>query len=209
MSDLLSPPDTEYNNSTPPSVSPSTLPSEPSKKPRPYIDITLKAIALAIFQILPGNHEERYTEVEKQTGVKKEALREIRKKVKGRDYNFKIDGLRILSEYFVDAPRSGRPNTTCNPDIERQVIEIVTKNRNSREKSAKIIGLEIIFIISRQSVCRLMYKLNFKKIKKTTKPDFNNVQKERRLKFYRKYRDWTLEDWKKVIFSDETSVVVG
>ena len=106
MSDLLPPPDTECDTSTPPSVSLSTLPSEPSKKPRPYIDITLKAIALTIFQILPGNHEERYTEVEKQTGVKKEALREIRKKAKGRDYDFKTDGLRILSEHLVDASRS-------------------------------------------------------------------------------------------------------
>ncbi len=121
--------------------------------------------------------------------MKKKALREIRKKVKGRDYDFKINGLRILSEHLVDAPRSGRPNTTCNPDIERQVIEIVTKNRNGREKSAEVIGLEIVFIISRQSVCRLMYKLNFKKIKKITKPDLNNAQKERRLKFCRKYRD--------------------
>ncbi len=51
--------------------------------------------------------------------MKKEALREIRKKVKDRDYNFKIDGLRILSEYFIDAPRSGRSNIICNPDTER------------------------------------------------------------------------------------------
>jgi len=141
--------------------------------------------------------------------VKKKALREIRKKVKGRDYNFKIDGLRILSEHLVDAPRSGRPNTACNPDTERQVIEIVTKDRNGREKSAEVIGLEIVSVISRQSVCRLMYKLNFKKVKKIIKSGFNDAQKERRLKFCRKYRDWILEDWKKIIFSDETSVIVG
>ncbi len=209
ISDLLPPTDTECDDSTPPSVSPSTLPSEPSKKPRPHIDITLKVIALAIFQILPGNHEERYTEVEKQTDIKKEALREIRKKTKNRNYDFKTDGLRILSEYLINASRSGRPNTVCNPDIKRQVIEIVTKDRNSREKSAKIIELEIIPTISRQSVCRLMYKLNFKKVKKIIKSGLNNAQKERRLKFCCKYRDWTLEDWKKVIFSDETSVIVG
>ncbi len=83
------------------------------------------------------------------------------------------------------------------------------KDRNGREKSAEVIGLEIVFAISRQSLCRLMYRLNFKKVKKSTKTGFNDVQKERRLKFCRKYRDWTLEDWKKVIFSDETSVVVG
>src|SRR6266498_1288675 len=49
----------------------------------------------------------------------------------------------------------------------------------------------------------------FKKVKKSTKPGLNDVQKERRLAFCRKYQHWTLEDWKKVIWSDETSVVVG
>jgi len=107
--------------------------------------------------------------------VKKKALREIRKKVKGRDYNFKIDDLRILSEYLVNVPRSGRPNIACNPDTKRQVIEIVTKDRNGREKSAEVIGLEIVFAISRQSICRLMYKLNFKKVKKIIKPDLNDT----------------------------------
>jgi len=51
----------------------------------------------------------------------------------------------------------------------------VTKNRNDREKSAEVIGLEIVFTISRQLVCRLMYKLNFKKIKKIIKSDLNNI----------------------------------
>ncbi len=128
MSDLLSPPDIEYDNSIFLFVSSSTLPSEPSKKPRLYIDITLKVIALIIFQILPGNHEERYTEIEKQTDVKKKVLREIRKKVKGRDYDFKTDSLRILFEYFINVSRSGRSNIACNPDTKRQVIEIVTKD---------------------------------------------------------------------------------
>jgi len=34
-------------------------------------------------------------------------------------------------------------------------------------------------------------------------------QRKARLKFAQDHRDWTLEDWKKVIWSDETSIVCG
>ena len=41
------------------------------------------------------------------------------------------------------------------------------------------------------------------------KPGLDSAMKEARLQFYLRYRHWTLEDWKNVIWSDETSVVLG
>ena len=46
-------------------------------------------------------------------------------------------------------------------------------------------------------------------MKTTRKLGLNIEQRRARLAFYIRYRDWTLEDWKKVIWSDETSVVLG
>ncbi len=55
------------------------------------------------------------------------------------------------------------------------MIEIVTKDRNGREKSAEVIAVELDAPISRASVCRIMRKAGFKKVKKITKPGLNTI----------------------------------
>ena len=41
------------------------------------------------------------------------------------------------------------------------------------------------------------------------KPGLNVKMRSSRLQFALKYKDWTLDQWKRVAFSDETSVVLG
>ena len=41
------------------------------------------------------------------------------------------------------------------------------------------------------------------------KPNLTPVIKEARLAFAIKYKNWTIEDWKRVIWTDETNVVLG
>lgn len=41
------------------------------------------------------------------------------------------------------------------------------------------------------------------------KPNLTPTMKEAKLAFAIKYKDWTIEDWKRVIWTDETSVVLG
>jgi hypothetical protein len=152
-----------------------------------YIDICTRVAALAIFHTLPGTNEKKYVEVEKVTEMTRTALRKIRRKAKDRGYDFKTNKLRIRTEHLINASRSGRPNTACNPENEKQAMMIVTKDRNGREKSGEIIVSEVVPLISRQSVHRMLKKLGFKKIKKTIKPGLNDAQKDKRLEFCRKY----------------------
>lgn len=51
--------------------------------------------------------------------------------------------------------------------------------------------------------------MNMRKTKPTRKPGLTPKMREARLKFAMEHKDWTEEDWKKVIWSDETSVVIG
>ncbi|ERF72881.1 hypothetical protein EPUS_08494 [Endocarpon pusillum Z07020] len=46
-------------------------------------------------------------------------------------------------------------------------------------------------------------------VKPTRKPGLNAVQRAVRLAFCLDHINWTLEDWKRVIWSDETSVILG
>jgi hypothetical protein len=139
--------------------------------------------------------------------VSQRHLTRIAKEVKARGYEPKTKPSHVLMEYVIEAPRFGRPNAAVNEANERKCVEIASRDRNGREKSAEGIAIEVG--ISRQSVCRIMKKSGYRKVKSTTKPGLNEKQKEKRLAFARKYQHWTLEDWKNVIWSDETSVVMG
>jgi hypothetical protein len=143
---------------------------------------------LTLFYTIPGTVKERYTEIEKQIEIYPRIQKKIRRKAKKREFNSEIDRYQIRSEYFINVPKSEKSISAVNPENEKQVIEIITKDRNEREKSAKIIDSKMISAISRQSVCRILYKAGFKKVKKSTKPNFNKVQKQKRFRFYRKYQ---------------------
>ncbi len=121
-----------------------STPHEPSEPPsQRNIDPVTKSVTLTLFHILPGTKEERYKKIEKSIKIKRETFRKIIRKIKARGYDFKINKLRIRLEYFIDASRSGRLNVAYNPKNKRQIIAIVTKDRNSRKKLGEIITSEI------------------------------------------------------------------
>jgi len=114
-----------------------------------YIDVIIKAITLSLFYTLPGTSDEKYIKIEKVVKIKKKTLKKIRKKTKERDYNFEMNKLHIHSYHINDAPRYGRIFIFSNPDAQQQIIKIVTKDRNGREKLTKIITKELIPKVSR------------------------------------------------------------
>ena len=48
-----------------------------------------------------------------------------------------------------------------------------------------------------------------RKTKPTRKPGLTAQMKKDRLEFCLRHEDWTLEDWKNVIWTDETSIILG
>jgi hypothetical protein len=83
----------------------------------------------------------------------------------------------------------------------------VRADRNGREKSTEYLAYECG--ISRRSVLRVLKAAGMNYVKPTKKPGLTDEMKAARLKFCRDHADWTLEDWKNVIWTDETSVVLG
>ena len=59
------------------------------------------------------------------------------------------------------------------------------------------------------TIWRCLKRLGFKKTKPTRKPGLTKKMKEDRLQWCLNHEDWTLDDWKNVIFTDETSVVLN
>ena len=62
--------------------------------------------------------------------------------------------------------------------------------------------------ISRRTVqCRL-HEMNYKKCLKTRKPFVSSVNQRKRLKFAKLYHHWTVDQWEKVVWSDESPFVL-
>ena len=119
-----------------------------------------------------------------------------------------------MLSYVEDAPRSGRPPKVTE-DIKKQVVEVVTKNSTTRQMTTQTIADKINELattsvtISARTIWNILHSLGYSPYKPTYKPGLTLEAKEVRLKWCEEHKDWTLKDWKNVIWSDETSVTIG
>ena len=140
------------------------------------------------------------------TGLSKSTIFRIRKTAKDRGYDPGISTA-FKNTYFVDATRPGRPKTVTTPENTQMLIERVSSNRTGRELTTVELGAE--FNMSHTSAWRTLRGAGYGKRKPTMKPGLTESMKAARLNFALKHKHWTLEDWKNVIWTDETSIVLG
>ena len=63
--------------------------------------------------------------------------------------------------------------------------------------------------VSAMTVWRVLRALGKRKTKSIRKSGLTEDIRKARLEWCLKYEYWTIEDWKRVIFSDETAIVLG
>lgn len=101
-------------------------------------------------------------------------------------------------------PKQGRPKT-----ISRVAKIVISKSVGKRRQSTRRIATRLSnsgITISKSTVHRyLKGTLGLKSYKRPKKPRLTEKMKENRLKFARKTEKWTIEQWKKVLWSDESS----
>jgi hypothetical protein len=108
-------------------------------------------------------------------------------------------------------PRSGRP-TKQTEEMKQSIAAKVRGDRYGRElSSADLAGYlsTDAFEISATTIWRCLKNQGFKKTKPTRKPGLTKKMKDERLKWCLDHQDWTLDDWKNVIWTDETAVVLN
>ena len=148
-----------------------------------------------------------YNEIEDITKIKRSTVQKICRKARERGLVYWVDQpIIILDRYLIDAPRSGRaPKGTS--EFAKRVVNAVVDNRNGREKSSH--ALAEYFGVSPRTIWRILKAYGFRKSKPTRKPGLTDKQRYQRYLFAIRYKDWTYEDWKRVIWTDETSVMLG
>ena len=158
----------------------------------------MQALALAEY----GVHHKIITAL---TKITKSSIYRYKAQARQRGYD-PSQSRQLLNSYVTDAPRSGRP-TVITPEVEAAIIAAIRKDRYGREKTSFMLAAEQG--ISSSSTLRTLWHNGFRPCKTTKKPSLSEAMKEARYQFALRHKDWTLEDWKRVIWSDETSVILN
>lgn len=163
-----------------------------------FLDLVTRAQAIILRSL-----GETLAVVQQQTGITPQHIRNLHNRAKDRGWK---PGTPLILDHVKDKSRCGRP-TKITPMDEEAVINAVLKDRYGREKT--VLQLASQFNISSQSVLRILHKHKFRKTKPTRKPGLSRDMRTARYLFAQQHQHWTLDDWKSVIWTDETSVVLG
>lgn len=114
---------------------------------------------------------------------------------------------RIRSKYCSDisGPSAGRPKILSAQNkrsLARFITSGVAKSAVMAGKLIENVGVRC----SRWTIRRALKEMNFKAIEKKKKPMISKKNIKARLAFAKKYMHWTVDDWKRVIWSDESKI---
>jgi transposase len=173
----------------------------------PNTDIVTRSSVVSLKSPCNGKTTNEVAEI---TGLSVNQVNRIYNRAIQRRFDPNIRPLLLRNEYLEDAPRSGRP-TKQTEEVKDLIISKLERDRYGREKTAAIIAGELTsqdIPISASLVKLILKSAGFRKTKPTRKPGLTKKMKEDQLAWCLAHRDWTLEDWKSVIWSDETSVIL-
>ena len=135
---------------------------------------------------------------------------------KGFSYNFVASRLslskttihRIKKKHLPDVKNvlPGRPPLLSVQQTRSIVRKITSGQLDTAVDAQKSLREQDFVQVSAQTVRRVLKKSGMKSAVKRKKPLLSRKHKKARFEFATKYQNWTVEDWKNVIWSDETKV---
>lgn len=106
-----------------------------------------------------------------------------------------------VSAYGTRKTRSGRPRVTT-PRDDNMIKRLATTNPSI---SSTEIRCQLPLRCSTQTIRRrLVNQFNLRAHRPAKKPLLTPNQRKKRLQFCKRYSNWTIDDWKEVLFSDES-----
>ena len=104
--------------------------------------------------------------------------------------------------------KSGRPRILQKPD-ERRILRLITsKECKTAVDIQRKLHSDYNIQISADIVRAVLKRNGFKAYIRAKKPFLKKEHQQKRLKFAQTYKDWTAEDWMRVVWSDESKVSI-
>ena len=107
---------------------------------------------------------------------------------------------------LVSENKAGRKKILSSNDVTFCVTQLSTKKVDSCEKLTKMISEQKGRSVSPRTVSRELHNAGLRSGSKKKKPMISQKNKKERLAFAKAHQDWSVDDWKRVIFSDETKI---
>jgi transposase len=167
----------------------------------PLYDNTTRAQALTLK--LAGVSNAKITSI---TGIKTQNLNLLYQKAISRGLNPSEDA-KLLDIHVQDAACSGWLKKQTDT-IKEEVLSKVRTDCYGRKKTCTQIAAEVGGVCD-ITVWRILRASGLKKTKPTHKSGLTKAMKKARLQFALGHQSWTLDNWKRIIWSDKTSVVIG
>jgi transposase len=141
-----------------------------------------------VISLLLSGHSTR--QVESKTGLGKSTIARINKELVGAKENCK----------------AGRPSKLSARDRRIITQQITTGQLDNAVQVTQYINNIIPKPVCSQTVRNALKQEHFRAVVKAKKPLLKKIHRENRLKFAQYHANWTVEDWKRVLWSDETKI---
>src|SRR5579862_6175401 len=105
-------------------------------------------------------------------------------------------------------PKSGRSSLLSKHD-KRRLDAYIKQSRTTRQQTSESIIKTLNLPIGRTTLITALHELGYRRCVACHRCLLKEIDYKRRLIFARKYRHFTVKDWKRVIFTDEMSIKVG
>ncbi len=102
--------------------------------------------------------------------------------------------------------RAGRKKILSPQDVTFAITQLSSNKTNTVEKLTKTLNERNGTKISRQSLSRELHNAGMRAKMKKKKPAISEKNRKERLAFAKSHKDWTVDDWKRVVFSDESKI---
>lgn len=107
------------------------------------------------------------------------------------------------------APRSGRPRV-ITADQELELIRYVCESKAHRRMSFLELSIALFnSLLNWITIRNALYRHGFRRRVARKKPPISEANQQKRLAWAIEHKDWTLEQWRTILWSDETWVVGG
>ena len=112
-----------------------------------------------------------------------------------------------LQHNIVKKSNLGGLPSKLNEKNKRQIVRNITSGKVSNAvEAAKNLNDSLNIHVNPETVRRILKKAGLRSIVKKKKPKLSKKHKRERMLWAEKYKNWTLDDWHKVIWSDETKI---
>ncbi|CAO3701967.1 unnamed protein product [Rhizopus stolonifer] len=117
----------------------------------------------------------------------------------------------LVVKYFKDRRTVNRTKGSGRPRcFDKQTDRVLRKAVvNDREVTLEELQSGLPIESSTSTISRKLHNLGYSNCTAAKKPFIEEKHRKARLKFAREHKDWTLDEWRKVIWTDESRLASG